>query len=99
MPQRKSAIYHQKWNSVVVPHFAVVHRRAGLGIGHIALLHHGIDDPVIGALHPLLHPAAQKGQGIGEHWAPSAVPSSTFTPAKRSAPGGKRLRKWRISCW
>ena len=44
-----------------------MHRRAGLSIGHIALLHHGIDDPVIRALHPLLHSAAQKGQGIGEH--------------------------------
>ena len=64
-----SEIVLKKKFLVVVAHLAVVHRGAGLGISHVALFHHGINDPVIGAFHPLLHPAAQKGQGIGEHWA------------------------------
>ena len=77
----------------MVPHFAVVHRRAGLGIGHIALLHHGIDDPVIGALHPLLHTAAQKGQGIGEHRAAIGGSLQHVHPSETIGTGGEALEE------
>ena len=60
--------------SVVVPHFAVMHGGRGVGVGDIALLHFGVDDPVVGTLQALQHAAAQEGQGIGEYWAASGGP-------------------------
>ena len=38
----------------------------GVGIGHVALLNHGIDHPVIGAFHALFHAATQVCQCITE---------------------------------
>ena len=81
------------FGSVVVPHFAVVHRRAGLGIGNVALFHHGIDDPVVGAFHPLFHQAAQKGQGIGEHRAAIGVSFQHIHPGETIGTGGEALEE------
>ena len=55
--------------SVVVAHLAVVHRGAGFGIGNgnVVLFHHGTDDPVVGALHPLAPLAVQPGLGVSRN--------------------------------
>ena len=48
----------------MIAHFAVMNSGTSIGIGHIALFHHGIDDPVLGALHPLAYLAIRSGQGV-----------------------------------
>ena len=42
---------------------------AGLTVGHVALLHFGIDDPVVGAFEPLGDAATEEGEGIPKHGA------------------------------
>ena len=44
-----------------------MHGGAGFGVGHVPLLHLGVNDPVVGAFEALHHAAAQVGQGITEH--------------------------------
>ena len=51
----------------MVPHFAVMHGGAGLLVSHIAAIDDGIDQPVIGAFHPLLHLAVEVSQSFTQH--------------------------------
>ena len=51
----------------MIAHFAVMNSRTSICIGHIALFHDGVNNPVVGALHALLNAAAQESQGIAQH--------------------------------
>ena len=44
-----------------------MHGGSPVDVGHVALLHQRVDDPMIRTFHPLFHSAAQVGQRVREH--------------------------------
>ncbi len=78
---------------VVVPDFAVVHGGAGFGVGHVPLLHLGVDDPVVGAFEALHHAAAQIGQGITEHRAARGGALEGAYPGEAVGAGGEAAQE------
>ena len=70
-----------------------MHRCDGIRVGHITLLHLGIDDPVVGSFEPLLNPAAQISQCITEHRAALDLVLKNIHPCKPIGPGREALEE------
>ena len=62
--------------------------RGAARIEHAALLRFGIEEPVVAAIHALLHRGLDPGQGLLKNRLGPGL-SLIATPSKRFAPGGK----------